>query len=83
MKPLKTIGNILSKNRNYETRKKNNIRTEIISLINQYIITSIQKNNDKINIIQNMVESVYSKKLDPYSAAIEIFQSVSEINVNE
>lgn len=70
----------LSRDKNYETRKKNSIKTEIISLINQYIITSIQKNNDKTNIIQNMVESVYGKKLDPYSAAIEIFQSVSEIN---
>ncbi|MGB7604671.1 MAG: methylmalonyl Co-A mutase-associated GTPase MeaB [Lutisporaceae bacterium] len=73
----------LSRDKNYETRKKNSIKTEIISLINQYIITSIQKNNDKTNIIQNMVESVYGKKLDPYSAAIEIFQSVSEINENE
>ncbi len=72
----------LSKNKNYETRKKNSIRTEIISLINQYIITSIQKNSDKIDLIQNMVENVYSKKLDPYSAAIKIFQDVSEINEN-
>lgn len=70
----------LNKDKNYETRKRNSIRTEIISLINQYIITSIQKNSDKTNIIQEMVEKVYSKKLDPYSAAIEIFQSVSEIN---
>jgi len=72
----------LNKNKNYETRKKNSIRTEIISLINQYIITSIQKNSEKTDLIQNMVENVYTKKLDPYSAAIEIFQSVSEINEN-
>lgn len=72
----------LSKDKNYEIRKKNSISTEIISLINQYIITSLKKNNDRTNIIQDMVESVYSKKLDPYSAAIEIFQSVSEINEN-
>lgn len=73
----------LSRDKNYEIRKKNSISTEIISLINQYIITSLKRNNDKTNIIQDMVESVYSKKLDPYSAAIEIFQSVSEINENE
>lgn len=72
----------LSRDKNYEIRKKNSISTEIISLINQYIITSLKKNNDKTNIIQDMVEGVYNKKLDPYSAAIEIFQSVSEINEN-
>jgi LAO/AO transport system kinase len=65
----------LCKNNNYQERKKNNIKTEIISLINQYIITSIQKNNQS-NLIQSMVEKVLSKELDPYSAAIEILQSV-------
>lgn len=70
----------LSQGNNFEVRKKNNIKTEIMSLINQYIITSIQRNSDKTNLIQNMVENVYSKKLDPYTAAIEIFQDVSGIN---
>jgi LAO/AO transport system kinase len=65
----------LCKDSNYQERKKNNIKTEIISLINQYIITSIQKNNQS-NLIQSMVEKVLSKELDPYSAAIEILQSV-------
>jgi LAO/AO transport system kinase len=70
----------LNQGKNFEIRKKTSIRTEIISLINQYIITSLQKNNDKTNLIQDMVEKVYDKRLDPYSAAVEIFQSVSEIN---
>ncbi|MDF2839918.1 MAG: meaB [Clostridia bacterium] len=60
---------------NYQDRKRNSIHTEIISLINQYIITSIQKNNHS-NLIQSMVEKVLKKELDPYSAAIEILQSV-------
>lgn len=70
----------LKQGNNFEIRKKTSIRTEIISLINQYIITSLQRNNDKTNLIQDMVEKVYDKRLDPYSAAVEIFQSVSEIN---
>lgn len=61
-------------NSNYQERKKSNIKTEIISLINQYIITSIQKNNQS-NLIEAMVQRVLSKELDPYSAAIEILRN--------
>ncbi|MDF2530916.1 MAG: meaB [Clostridia bacterium] len=68
--------NYLCKDSNYQSRKKNNIETEIISLINQYIITSIQKNN-QANLVQSMVEKVFDKQMDPYSAAIEILQKVS------
>lgn len=68
--------NYLNKDNNYQNRKKSNIETEIISLINQYIITTIQKNNQS-NLVKTMVEKVYEKQLDPYSAAIEILQSVS------
>lgn len=67
----------LSKGDNYKNRKKNNIKTEIISLINQYIITSIQRSSDKSNLVQEMTEKVFDKELDPYSAAIEIFKNVS------
>lgn len=67
----------LKQGSHYEERKKNNIKTELISLINQYILTSIQRNKDKTDLIQAMVEKVYNKNLDPYSAAIEIFQNVS------
>lgn len=65
----------LCKDSNYKDRKKNNIKTEIISLINQYIIASIQKNNQS-SLIQSMVDKVLNKELDPYSAAIEILQKV-------
>lgn len=67
----------LSKDDNYQMRRKNNIKTEILSLINQYIITSIQKSSDKSNHIQEMVEKVFDKELDPYSAALEILSSIS------
>jgi LAO/AO transport system kinase len=63
----------LCKDSHFQERKKSNIETEIISLINQYIITSIQKNN-KSNLVQTMVEKVFDKQLDPYSAAIEILK---------
>lgn len=66
----------LHKGSNYQQRKKNNIEAEIISLINQYIISSIQKNK-RSNLISSMVEKVLNKELDPYSAAIEILQTVS------
>lgn len=62
---------------NYQVRKKANIRTEIISLINQYIITSIQRNSDSSNLIQEMVEQVFQKKLDPYNAAVKLFKNVT------
>lgn len=66
----------LSQGNNYLKRKKNNIETEIISLINQYVIASIHK-DDKSSLIKSKVEKVLQKELDPYSAAIEILQSVS------
>lgn len=72
----------LQKNNNFEERKKNSIRTEIISLINQYVITSIQRDSSKVSLIEDMVENVYGKNIDPYSAAIEIFKDVSKINRN-
>jgi len=68
----------LCKDSNYQERKKNNIKTEIISLINQYIVTSIQKNNQS-SLIEDMVQRVLSKELDPYSAAIEILQKAPMI----
>ncbi len=68
--------NYLGKDSNYQSRKKNNIETEIIGLINQYIIKSIQK-EEQSNLVRTMVEKVFGKQLDPYSAAIEILQKVS------
>lgn len=66
----------LCKDSNYQIRKKNNIETEIISLINQYVVKSIQNNNQS-NLVHTMVEKVFDKKIDPYSAAIDILQKVS------
>ena len=68
--------NYLCKDSNYQSRKKNNIKTEIISLINQYVVKSIQKDNQS-NLVQSMVEKVFEKQIDPYSAAVEILQQVS------
>ncbi len=68
--------NYLCKDSNYQSRKKNNIQTEIISLINQYVVKSIQRDNQS-NLVQTMVEKVFEKQIDPYSAAIEILQQVS------
>jgi LAO/AO transport system kinase len=68
--------NYLCENSNYQVRKKNNIETEIIGLINQVVVKSIQKNNQS-NLVQTMVEKVFDKQIDPYSAAIEILQKVS------
>ena len=68
--------NYLCKDSNYQIRKKINIETEIISLINQYVVKSIQNDNQS-NLIQTMVERVFDKQIDPYSAAIDILQKVS------
>jgi LAO/AO transport system kinase len=68
--------NYLCEDSNYQNRKKNNIKTEIISLINQVVVKSIQKDNQS-NLVQTMVEKVFDKQIDPYSAAIEILQKVS------
>jgi LAO/AO transport system kinase len=68
--------NYLCKDSNYQNRKKNNIETEIISLINQVVVRSIQKDSQS-NLVHTMVEQVFNKQLDPYSAAIEILQKVS------
>jgi LAO/AO transport system kinase len=68
--------NYLCKDSNYQNRKKNNIETEIISLINQVVVRSIQKDSQS-NLVHTMVEQVFNKELDPYSAAIEILQKVS------
>jgi len=75
LKAIEKHWEYLCQDSNYQNRKKNNIKTEIISLINQYIITSIQKNNQS-NLIQTMVEKVLQKELDPYSAAIQILNNV-------
>lgn len=68
--------NYLCKDNNYQIRKKNNIETEIISLINQYVVKSIQNDNQS-NLVHTMVEKVFDKQIDPYSAAIDILQKVS------
>lgn len=70
-------GDYLSKDQNYQSRKKSNIRTEIIGLLNQYILASIQQKDHQSNLIQDLVERVYDKELDPYSAALEILKNVT------
>ncbi len=67
----------LCKDQNYQSRKKTNIRTEIMGLLNHYILASIQQKDHQSNLIQDLVERVYGKELDPYSAALEILKNVT------
>lgn len=59
---------------NFDTRKKSSIRTEILDVFKEYVFKSVSKLEEDTNILENAVETVFRRELDPYTAANDLLE---------
>lgn len=65
---------------NYELRKKNRIKTEIMDIFKDNIMSSVQKLSEATNIIDELTEKVKEKRSDPYTAANDLMEKFTKID---
>ena len=59
---------------NFDARKKSSIRTEILDVFKEYVFKSVSKLEEDTNILENAVETVFKRELDPYTAANDLLE---------
>lgn len=59
---------------NFDARKKSSIRTEILDVFKEYVFKSVSKLGEDTNILENAVETVFKRELDPYTAANDLLE---------
>jgi len=62
----------------YELRRKKRIRNEIMDIFKDNVISSVHKLSEATNIIDDLVERVEGKKLDPYTAAENLLEKFTK-----
>lgn len=65
----------LVSNAKFEKRKKSIIKAEIVEIFKDNLISSITKLEKESDIIDTLIDRVYEKKSDPYTAALELFKN--------
>ena len=68
---------MISSGKAVETGKKK-IALKLMDIFQGTILRDIQRLDDETNLLQRLVESVYNKKMEPYTAAEQLIQKISD-----
>ena len=60
----------------FEARKKGSIREEVLDIFKESIMEQVFKLGEDTKIIDRLVKDVYSRSMDPYTAAKELFENL-------
>ena len=66
----------------YLTRKKLSIKTEIVEIFRDNILHSLKELSEKTKVIEETVERVLIKEIDPYTAAKEMYNILKSKEVS-
>lgn len=73
---VKAHGKYMTYSGEYEVSQKRRIESKLMDIFHADILRNVHKLDKNTNMVQDLVDSIYRKRLDPYTAAEKLSESI-------